>query len=89
MAITIVIGILNEITRGIGRFYIDMSAEFIHVEKLRSLFDTTHQILGYDKGKIFHHENGTIELREIDFKYQRQQQDMATEVFEKINLSIM
>ena len=88
MAITIVIGILNEITRGIGRFYIDMSAEFIHVEKLRNLFDTTPKILWYDRGKTFTHKSGNIDLHAINFKYQRQQQDMATEVFEKLNLSI-
>jgi len=64
--------------------YKNFTKEFVDIEKLWELYDTTPKITGYDTGKDFSYKTGNIELKNIDFSYS----DAKEKVFDNFSLQI-
>lgn len=69
VAIMTVLGILDQITWNLSRFYIDATKEYIHVEKLRHTFASIPTMMWFLEWSSFIYRQWDISLRNISFMY--------------------
>lgn len=82
VTITIIATMLDEITWNFSRLYIDLSKEYISVEKMWHMFDGIDEIEWYEDGSDFAYKTWSIELKQVTYGYGE------FWVFENFNLSL-
>ncbi|MDD3793744.1 MAG: ABC transporter ATP-binding protein [Candidatus Gracilibacteria bacterium] len=83
VGITSIFLVINSAIFNFIVFYIDLTKEFIDIEKLWDFFENTPILEGYDIGKNFKYKSGNIEIKNLTYGYFE-----GKNVFENFDLNI-
>ncbi len=83
LAVMTILVILDEVTNDLARMYIELTKQYVHVEKLWDVFESSWQMQGYDTGHAFVYKKGMIEIEDLAFTY-----DDATTVFRDLSCTM-
>mgnify|MGYP003867987123 CR=1 FL=1 len=82
VALISILVMLDNITWDIGRFYIDLTAKYISLEKMRDLIDEVPVIKWYKEWNTFTYKQWKIDVKDITYAYDE------TNVFSNFSLNI-
>lgn len=83
VAITSIFLVINSSVNSFLQFYIDLTKDFIDIEKMWDFFDNTPSLSWYDTWNDFVYKNGNIILKNLSYWYNQWQ-----DVFKDFNLEI-
>ena len=67
--ITSIFLVINSSVQNFIWFYIDLTKDFIDIEKMWDFFENTPSLVWYDTGKNFEYKNGNIEIKNMTYSY--------------------
>ncbi|NVP17661.1 ABC transporter ATP-binding protein/permease [Candidatus Gracilibacteria bacterium] len=83
VGITSIFLVINSAISNFIVFYLNLTKEFIDIEKLWDFFENTSTLQGYDEGKKFKYKSGNIEIKNLTYSYYE-----GKNVFENFSLDI-
>ncbi len=83
VGITSIFLVINSSILNFTAFYIDLTKDFIDIEKLWDFFENTPEISGYDTGKNFQYIRWNFEIKNLTYWYEENKK-----IFENFSLQI-
>ncbi|MDD2907123.1 MAG: ABC transporter ATP-binding protein [Candidatus Gracilibacteria bacterium] len=83
VGITSIFLVINSAIGNFIVFYLNLTKEFIDIEKLWDFFENTPKLQGYDEGNEFIYKKGDIEIKNLTYSYFE-----GKNIFEKFYLKI-
>lgn len=83
VGITSIFLVINSSILNFTAFYIDLTKDFIDIEKLWDFFENTPEISGYDTGKNFQYTRWNFEIKNLTYWYEENKK-----IFENFSLQI-
>lgn len=83
VGITSIFLVINSSILNFTAFYIDLTKDFIDIEKLWDFFENTPEIIGYETGKNFQYIAWNFEIKNLNYWYNEHKK-----IFENFSLQI-